>query len=179
MTMRRLLFLAALPLALAACSSERDGENADDFAARVGGQDSATGGQTASAANATPVATPPPAEVDVTQMEQLGNLAGADLGQRDGGCTFQSGGTELLIAGAPADPAAAGRAVVRLGGNLYMLTMAGGGMPAVRSGATFAAEGVTVHVAPAQGPQDRRSADLTVTDSSGASRTVAGEWVCA
>jgi hypothetical protein len=178
--MRALIILAALPLALAACSSGRDGESADDFAARVGGQDSATGGQPpAGNEDGTPAATPPPAGVDVTQIEKLGNIAGADLGQRDGGCTFQSGETELMLAGAPADPSAGGKAVVRLGGKLYLLTMASGGMPAVRSGGTFTAEGMSVFVAPAAGPQDRRPANLTVTDSGGASRTVGGEWICA
>lgn len=171
MTARKAVTVLALgALALAACSNEQEGESADDFSARVG--------SAAETAGPAPVATtavqaPPPANVDVLALEQLGNIAGVDLGPRDGGCTFTSNGTELLIAGAPDDVASAGRGVVRIGGKLYLLASAGG-LPAIRQGTRFTGEGITVAVSGAG-----QSATLTVTDSAGRSKAVAGSWVCA
>lgn len=163
---------ALLALALGACSNEQSGESADDFAARVGSPEgSAAPGP--GAIETTAVQAPPPAGVDVLALEQLGNIAGVDLGPRDGGCTFSSNGVELLIAGAPNDPASAGRAVVRLGGKLYLLASAGG-LNAVRNGTRFSGEGVTVDVAAAG-----QASKLTVTNGAGQSKAVSGSWVCA
>lgn len=177
--MKALALVVLASFALAACSNERDGENADDFAARVGGAESPAAGGTASVAEATPVDTPPPAGVDVTALEQLGDISMVDLGRRDGGCAFQANGTEMLLAGAPADPGAAGKAVVRLGGKLYLLDMASGGMPAVRGGAAFAGPGMTVTVAPVAGDGARRDASVTVASGAGGSKVYTGQWICA
>lgn len=162
--------LAIGALALSGCSNEQEGETADDFAARVG---TAEGSAAPAAVETTAVQAAPPASVDVLALEQLGNIAGVDLGPRDGGCTFSSNGTELMIAGAPSDPASAGRAVVRVGGKLYLLASAGG-LNAVRSGTRFSGEGVTVDVAAAG-----QSSRLTVTNGAGQSKAVSGSWVCA
>ncbi|HWK40857.1 MAG TPA: hypothetical protein VNR60_02905 [Croceibacterium sp.] len=166
-----LALLAGSSLALGACSGANEGESADDFAARVGGQSVASG--VPAAVETTAVAAPPPAGVDVLALEQLGNIGGVDLGPRDGGCTFASGETELMIAGAPADPASAGRGVIRLGGKLYQLSSAGG-LNALRQGTRFSGEGVTVDVA-----GSGQAATLTVTDGGGRQKAVAGSWVCA
>ena len=171
--MRRLTLpvLATGVLVLAACSDTQESESAEDFAARVGPQ---VGASAAPAAiETTAVAAPPPAGVDVLALEQLGNIAGVDLGPRDGGCAFMSNGTELLLAGAPADPASAGRAVVRAGGGLYLLASAGG-LSAIRQGTRFSGEGVTVDVA-----GSGQAATLTVTDGAGRQTAFSGSWVCA
>jgi hypothetical protein len=176
----KLALFAVLPLALAACSSQDEGESADDFASRVGnGQASgATDGNSTTMADATPVDAAPPANVDVTKLEKLGDISGADLGARDGGCSFQSGDTEMLLAGAKSDPSAPGKAVVRLGGKLYLLTLASGGLPAVQSGATYVGEGVLVTVAPKAQTGAFRDAVLTAQAANGASNAVNGKWVC-
>ena len=118
---------------------------------------------------------PPPANVDVRNLEPLGNIAGADLGPRDGGCTFAAGENPLLLAGALNDPASSGKAVVRAGGKLYLLGSAPGGMPAIRQGSRFTGEGVTVDVTPTAG----QAAVLKVTDAQGRSANISGTWVCA
>ncbi|MXO59570.1 hypothetical protein GRI89_08450 [Altererythrobacter salegens] len=177
---RKLILLAALPLALAACSSQDDGESADDFAARVGNGQAAgsTDGNSTTLADATPVEADPPAGVDVTQLEKLGDISGADLGPRDGGCSFQSGETEMMLAGAKSDPSAPGKAVVRLGGKLYLLSLASGGLSAVQSGATYVGEGVLVTVTPRAQTGAFRDAVLTAQSATGASNAVNGKWVC-
>lgn len=172
MTLRLTLpTLACVVLVLAACSDGQESESAEDFAARVGPQASASA--VPAPVETTAVAAPPPAGVDVLALEQLGNIAGVDLGPRDGGCTFASNGTEMLIAGAPADPASAGRAVVRAGGKLYLLASAGG-LPALRQGTRFTGEGITIDVAGAG-----QASTLTVTDGAGRQKALSGSWVCA
>jgi hypothetical protein len=166
-----LTLLTGGAFALSACSNAQEGETADDFAARVGTQAGAPVG--AAPAEISAIAAPPPAGVDVLALEQLGNVAGVDLGPRDGGCTFASDGLEMLIAGAPADPASAGRGVIRLGGQLYLLASVGG-LNALRQGTRFSGEGVTVDVA-----GSGQAATLTVTDGGGRQKAVAGSWVCA
>jgi len=166
-----LALLAGSSLALAACSGAQEGESAEDFAARVGTQ---SGEASAPAPVETAVMVAPvPAGVDVLALEQLGNISAVDLGPRDGGCTFASDGIEMLIAGAPADPASAGRGVIRLGGKLYQLSSAGG-LNALRQGTRFSGEGVTVDVA-----GSGQAATLTVTDGGGRQKAVSGSWVCA
>jgi hypothetical protein len=163
--------VALLALALQACSGERTGESAEDFAARVG-----TGANEPAAAGqpSVPVTTPVPSDA-IVSLEQLGNVAGADLGPRDGGCTFSVGGTELMLAGAPNDPATRGKAVIRTGGNLYLLDAAPGGLPAIRAGTRFTGQGVTVDVA----TTGSQTATLAVTDGAGRVATLSGMWVCA
>lgn len=162
--------LAGLALALAACSGEREEQSADDFADRIGG---AEGTAAPSAQDSAPVTTPPPANVALGSLEPLGDIAGTDLGPRDGACTFTAGSNPLLMAGAPADPASRGKAVVRIGGKLYLLASAGG-MAAIREGTSFTAEGVTVAVS-----GSGQTARLEVTDETGNSQAVVGSWVCA
>ena len=171
--MRFAAAVVLLALALPACSNEREGESAEDFAERVGAS-----GETPVAPEAqesVPVAAAPPANVDVRKLEPLGNIAGADLGPRDGGCTFSAGENPLLLAGAPNDPATSGKAVVRAGGKLYLLGAAPGGMAAIRAGTRFTGEGVTVDVTPTAG----QAAVLKVTDGQGRSANLSGNWVCA
>jgi hypothetical protein len=167
--MSKPLFLAAIAaLALTGCSQKND--NDDDFASRVGAN-----GQAAPAApvETTAVVGPPPAGTDVRTLDQLGNISGVDLGQRDGACTFTSDGTETLIAAALSNPASTGRAVVRVDGKLYQLA-SNGGLPAIRQGTRFSGEGITVDVA-----GNDQSAILTVTDTAGQVRTIGGKWICA
>lgn len=160
-----------LAVALQACSGERTGESAEDFAARVGTGEN----EPAPAAQASvPVATPVPSDV-IVSLEQLGNIAGADLGPRDGGCTFSVGGSELMVAGAPNDPATRGKAVVRTGGNLYLLDAAPGGLAALRAGTRFTGQGIIVDVA----TTGSQTATLAVTDGAGRVATLSGNWVCA
>jgi len=166
-----LVALAPGLLMLGACSNAQEGETADDFAARVGAPSDDAGAPAATETAA--AAAPPPAGVDVTALEQLGNIAGVDLGPRDGGCTFSSNGVEMMIAGARNDPASSGRAVVRLGGKLYLLVSAGG-LNAIRNGTRFSGEGLTVDVVAAG-----QASKLTVTDGAGRSKAVLGTWVCA
>jgi len=161
-------------LALSACSNEREGESAEDFAARVGAGNEAAVPDPATQ-ESVPVAAPPPANVDVRNLEPLGNIAGADLGPRDGGCTFSAGENPLLLAGAPNDPAASGKAVVRAGGKLYLLGSAPGGMDAIRQGTRFTGEGVTIDIT----PTTNQAAILKVTDAQGRSANLSGMWVCA
>jgi hypothetical protein len=169
----RLAYLALVSgaLALAACSDAQEGESADDFAARVGTQSGTP--EVPAPVETTAVAAPPPAGVDVLALEQLGNIGGVDLGPRDGGCTFSSNGTEMLVSGAPDDPASAGRGVVRVGGKLYLLSSAGG-LNALRQGTRFSGEGITVDVANAG-----QAATLTITDGAGRQKAVSGNWICA
>ena len=161
-----------LAFALPACSNEREGESAEDFAERVGAGETAAADP---AQESVPVAAAPPASVDMRDLEPLGNIAGADLGPRDGGCTFTAGENPLLLAGAPNDPASSGKAVVRAGGKLYLLGAAPGGMPAIRKGTRFTGEGITVDVTPTTG----QAAVLKVTDGQGRSANVPGNWICA
>lgn len=172
--MRLAVAAAALfALALAGCSRGEEGESAEEFAERVG-----SGGNTPvppAAQESVPVEAAPPADVDVRNLEPLGNIAGADLGPRDGGCTFTVGENPLMLAGAPNDPASSGKAVVRAGGRLYLLGTARGGMPAIRVGTRFAGEGITVDVTPTTG----QAAVLRVTDGQGRATTMSGNWICA
>ena len=172
--MRLAAAVLVFALALSACSRENEGESAEDFAERVG-----AGGETAApdpaAQESVPVSAPPPASVDVRSLEPLGNIAGADLGPRDGGCTFTVGENPLLLAGAPNNPAASGKAVVRAGSKLYLLGAAPGGMDAIRQGTRFTGEGVTVDVT----PTTNQAAVLKVTDAQGRSANLSGMWICA
>lgn len=161
-------------VALTGCSRGEEGESAEDFAARVGAGE-ATAAPDPAAQQSVPVATAPPSNVDVRKLEALGNIAGADLGPRDGGCTFSAGGNPLMLAGAPNDPAASGKGVVRAGGALYLLASAPGGMPAIRSGTRFTGQGITVDVS----ASSSQVASLKVTDSQGRAATISGTWVCA
>ncbi|KRA83476.1 hypothetical protein [Altererythrobacter sp. Root672] len=168
--MSKPLFLAVIAaLALAGCSQKSDSD--DDFASRVGADGKAT---PAGPVATTAVVGPPTAGTDVRTLDQLGNISGVDLGARAGTCTFASNeGAESLTAGAPADPASAGTAVVRVNGKLYQLASSGG-FPAIRKGTRFSGEGITVDVA-----GNDQSAILTVTDSAGQVRTIGGKWICA
>ena len=166
--------LALFALALQGCSNEPEGESAEDFAARVGTGEDAAAPDPATQPSV-PVQTPPPAGVDVKALEQLGNIAGADLGPRDGGCTFTVAGSELMLAGAPDDPTTSGKAVVRTGGKLYLLDAAPGGMPAIRKGTRFTGQGITIDVTPTAA----QSAVLKVTDGQGRVANISGNWICA
>ena len=165
--MRALATIAVVALSLAACRNESDGETAEDFAERVGEPGTPAPNETSA------VAAPIPANVDATNLEQLGNIAGVDLGARDGACTFTSGGAELMIAASRDDISSAGRGVVRAGGTLYQLASTGG-LAAIKRGTRFTGQGITVDVAGAG-----QSASLTVTDGTGKSKTFPGSWVCA
>ncbi len=177
--MIRLVLLAA-PLLLAGCSRnepERNAANADDFASRIG-----TGGTNAPAAAPTgPGATsaikaaPAAAGGNVFALEKLGDISAVNLGPRAGGCTFSSGGTEMLIAAGPADPALPGKAVVRVGGKLYELDTPPGGIAAIREGTDFNGEGFSIRLAPTAPGKGT----ITITNIEGQQKTVAGDWVCA
>jgi hypothetical protein len=176
--MNRLLLLA-IPLALAACSSEQAAqESAEDFASRIGqdGEPTAGGGVDPDKPNT--VAKAPPANADLTQLQKLGDIGGVDFGPRDGGCTLMVGKNEIIIAGAMNDAAIPGKAVVRVGDSLTLADAAAGGLDAIRDGTSFAGEGFTVSVAPAAGDAQRRPANVTVTDSAGKTQSYSGNWIC-
>lgn len=176
------LFFIALPLALAACSSEPAGqESADDFANRIG-QNGEAAAQDLSQPdpNAPNTATvTPPAGADLTRLAQLGDIGGVDLGPREGGCTLMVGNEEMLIAGAMRDKALPGKAVVRVGNSLTMVDADVGGLDAIKSGTTFNGEGFSITVAPAAGEQQSRPANVTVRDAAGKSQSYSGKWICA
>ena len=172
----RIACVPLLALALAACSGERaEPESADDFASRIGGVE---GGAVSAEAPSTAAASPPPG-ADVTQLEQLRDIGGVDLGPRDGGCTFMDGNREIVIASGLNEPTLPGKAVVRVGGGLTLLDAPPGGLQAIRGGTTFSGEGVTVQVAPAAGAEASRPATVTVSDANGKSATYSGKWICA
>ncbi|HAW34918.1 MAG TPA: hypothetical protein DCX71_02310, partial [Erythrobacter sp.] len=112
------------------------------------------------------------------QLQKLGDIGGVDLGARDGGCTLMVGKDEILIAGAPDDASVPGKAVVRVGDSLVLTDAAAGGLDAIRDGTSFAGEGFTVSVAPAAGTEQRRPANVTVTDAAGKTQSYSGNWIC-
>ncbi|MXO95635.1 hypothetical protein GRI34_04270 [Erythrobacter aquimaris] len=175
----RALILPLTALALAACSSEpAPQESADDFASRInGGEQGAAAPVDADAPNV--AAEAPPAGVNVTQLEQLRDIANVDMGPRDGGCTFMDGNRELVMASALREPTLPGKAVIRVGGGLTLLDTGPGGLDSLKAGATFSGEGVTVQVAPQAGDAASRAANLTVSAADGSTATYSGKWICA
>ncbi|MDP4575342.1 hypothetical protein Q9K02_09365 [Qipengyuania sp. G39] len=176
-------FLPLAVLALAACSSQEpaEQESADDFASRIGGSgEGAALDPSQPDPNAPNVAVEaPPAQADVTTLQQLGDVGGVNLGPREGGCTFMVGEQEMIIAAGMRDKSLPGKAVVRVGDTLVMTDGATGGLDAVKSGTNFEGEGFTVSVAPAAGEGQTRPANVTVTDAAGKSQSYSGNWICA
>ena len=180
------LLLALMPLVLAACSQEpASQESAGDFASRIGGgavDSSGTNGQAgapeewdaSNTANAVP-----PAGADVTTLERLGDIAGVDMGPRDGGCTLMVGDAEMLMASSLNDRAMSGKAVIRVGDGLVLLNGEPGGLESVRTGSTFTGEGVTVTIRPETGDAQTRAATVAVTAADGKSQNYSGNWICA
>lgn len=176
--------LPLIVLSLAACSGEpTEQESADDFASRIG---SSEGGTEASRQNPQATAempnvaaTTPPQGADVTQLEQLRDIAGVDLGPRDGGCTFMDGNREILIASGTNEPTLPGKAIIRVGGGLTVLDGDPGDLSLIRNGTTFKGSGVTVQVAPAAGNGQTRPANMSVSSADGQSVTYSGNWICA
>lgn len=180
--MRNVLLILA-PLALIACSQEpAEQESADDFAARIGGE----GGADAAADPSQPTMdmpnkaeAAPPAGADVTKLQQLGDVAGVNLGPREGGCTFMTGETEMIIAAGLRDPAMSGKAVIRVGDGLVLLDSGPGGLTTIKRGTTFTGEGVKVAVRPTAGTAQSRPANVTVTAADGKTQSYSGNWICA
>ena len=181
--MRRAAIILSFALSLAACSQEpaADQESADDFASRIGGS-----GQTAALDPAQPTMdmpnaaeTAPPQGADVTQLQQLGDIANVNLGPREGGCTFMEGSREMLIAAGLRDGEVPGKAVIRVGDGLTLLDSGPGGLDRIRNGTTFTGEGVTVAVQPAGPAGQTRRARITVTDAAGTRKSYSGNWICA
>ena len=177
--MKKVLMVSAAIL-LAACSqNDSDAESGDDFAARV----SADGAPVPEGTVAPPESTEArssvvPEGADPMALEKLGNIARVDLGPRDGGCTFSQEAQEMLIAGAPNDPAVMGKGVIRLGGELINLTAEEGGLEAIYAGPTLTAQGVTVRVVPAAGNDANRTADLYVAADGQQRKFAGGKWAC-
>tara|TARA_B100001179_G_scaffold72133_1_gene50462 strand:+ start:207 stop:737 length:531 start_codon:yes stop_codon:yes gene_type:complete len=175
--MKRVLILSAAAC-LAACSQgEGTSESGDDYAARAGQGEGATGA-VADPASTQATASVVPQGSDPLQLEKLGNIARVDLGQRDGGCTFSYEANELLLAGAPDDSAVMGKGIVRIGGELINVTADAGGLDAIYAGPTMVAEGVTVKVVPAAGNQSTRTADLYVAADGKQRKFAGGQWAC-
>lgn len=178
--MKKVLMVSAAIL-LAACSqNDSAGEGGDDFAARVGadGEAPAPQGTVAPAESTEARSSVVPEGADPMALEKLGNIARVDLGPRDGGCTFSLDAQEMLMAGAPNDPAVMGKGVVRLGGELINLTAEEGGLEAIYAGPTLSAEGVTVKVVPAAGNDAQRTADLYVAADGQQRKFAGGKWAC-
>ena len=182
----------ATALLLVACSKPAEApqqqDSADDFAARVKGSSAPV------AVNATNPALDPsqpsndmpnkataeiPAGTDVTALQPLGDIGGVNLGPRQGGCTFQSGGQPMMIVAGMKDRALPGKGVIRVGGKLVLLDTGPGGLDAIKAGADLTGEGVNVTVSPsgAEGPE--RPASVTVTPEQGNAKTYNGNWICA
>lgn len=154
-----------LAVALQGCSSE----NADAAASQETAAPPADKGLVA-------VTEAPPLDVDVLELEPLGDVAGVDLGARDGSCTFLNrGGDALMLAGAPDDANASGKAVIRAGGVLYLLTAARGGLAEVRGGTLFTGAGFTVRVSP---PRPKDSKTLIAINTAKGGIYLPGEWNC-
>ncbi len=185
MTLKTLFpFLCAL--SLAACSQEpAEQESADDFAARIGGEAPAEGAAKPLDPSQPTMDMPnkaeavPPAGADVTKLQQLGDVAGVNLGPREGGCTFMAGETEMIIAAGLRDPAMSGKAVIRVGDGLVLLDSGPGGLTTIKRGTTFTGEGVKVSVRPAAGLAQSRPAQVIVTAADGKTQTYSGNWICA
>ena len=186
----RVPFLSLAVLVLAACSQgpAAEQESADDFASRIGQtqiqQPAPVGMAPDDPAQADPNApntasATPPEGADVTQLQQLGDIGGVNLGPRNGACTFTSGGREMMIAAGLNEPTLPGKAVIRVGGGLTMLDTPPGGLAVIKAGSRFSGEGVTVQIAPAAGEGMSRPANAIVTDASGKNQTYSGEWICA
>lgn len=172
------MLLTCAALALAACSpNSAEQENADDFAARIGSEQSATSGQAASDMPNTAQARPPEGAI-VTDLQKLGDISRVDLGPRDGGCTFVENGTEMLMAAGMNDPAMGGKAVIRVGNGLVLLDSGPGGLDTIRAGTTFTGEGVEVTVRPAGGEGGSRDARIWSKDASGKVQKFSGQWIC-
>lgn len=178
--MKRLLMVSAA-IVLAACSQGEDSaESGEDFAARVGNGEATPAPQgTVAPPESTEARTSAvPQGADPLALEKLGNIARVDLGPRDGGCTFSLEAQELLLAGAPNDPATMGRGVVRIGGELINVTAQDGGLEAIYAGPTMTADGVTVRVVPAPGNEATRTADLYVAADGKQRKFAGGQWAC-
>lgn len=177
--MKKVLMVSAAIL-LAACSqNDSDAENGDDFAARVGAGDAPLAKGTVAPAESTEArSSVVPEGADPMALEKLGNIARVDLGPRDGGCTFSLNAQEMLMVGAPNDPAVMGKGIVRLGGELINLTAEEGGLEAIYAGPTMSAGGVTVKVVPAAGSDATRTADLYVAADGQQRKFAGGKWAC-
>ncbi len=178
--------LALAPLALAACSQEpAQQEGAGDFASRIGGGAADSSGANGQAASSNAGKVPntanvaPPAGADVTVLERLGDVAGVDMGPRDGGCTLMVGDAAMLMASSLKDRAMSGKAVIRVGNGLVLLDGEPGGLESVRTGSTFTGEGVTITIRPATGNAQTRAATVAVTAANGKSQNYSGNWICA
>ena len=179
----RIALIAFSALALAACSNEPAGqqESAGDFASRIGQQEGAAATASSQADPGVPnvAAATVPAGADLTQLQQLGDIGGIDLGRRDGGCTLMVGGQEMLMAAGQNELGLPGKAVVRVGNSLVLVDAGPGGLEKIKSGTTFTGEGFTVQVAPAAGAAQSRPANVVVTDAAGQSQSYNGNWICA
>lgn len=178
------LVLPLAALALSACSQQSGTDGSEsDFASRVGGgtpsaaPNAATAPQAAQPAGKASrmVAAPPPADVDIFAVQDVGPVDGFDLGQKAGRCSFRTEDATLLTANAPAEPTVGGKAAVRLADTLYRLDGAPGGFAGMKSGTAFRGEGFTATVQQRGGG----SADLVIAKSGGKTVTYSGNWVCA
>ncbi|ABC63428.1 hypothetical protein [Erythrobacter litoralis] len=178
MPVRASTFAATVSLALAACSQAGEEQSADDFANRVGANGQATGPSQAEveaqAAQPNAPAAQIPSGADPKQLERLGDIGMVDLGTRQGGCTFQELGREILYTSGNDQ---SGKGVVRIGGELITVD-ASGGLSAIRAGTTFSTQGVSISVAPTAGNEARRAANMVVTDSAGTTQSYSGDWIC-
>ena len=169
--------------ALVACSQEpaAEQESADDFASRIGGSEQSAALDPSQPTMEMPNAaeTAPPRGADVTQLQQLGDIANVNLGPREGGCTFMEGSREMLIAAGLRDGAIPGKAVIRVGDGLTLLDSGPGGLDSIKNGTTFTGEGVTVTVQPTGAAGQTRRAQITVADAAGTRKNYSGNWICA
>ena len=180
--MTRFPLISVMALALASCSGDpTPQESADEFANRIGGGSEAVELDPSQPdPNAPNVASAiPPEGADLTQLEQLGDVGGVNLGPREGGCTFMAGDRELIIAVGMKEPTIPGKAVVRVGNELVLVDAGPGGLSAIKGGTTFSGEGFTVQVAPASGEAQSRPANVIVSDAAGKQQNYSGNWICA
>ncbi|MBX7496190.1 hypothetical protein K3172_10035 [Qipengyuania sp. 6B39] len=173
--MRALLPIALL--ALAACSQSNDQESADDFASRIGSGEIDPSQADPNAPN-TAVKSPPPG-ANLTQLQQLGDVAGVNLGPRQGGCTFMVGSQEMIIAAGMNEATLPGKAVVRVGNTLVMMDAGPGGLEGIKNGTKFEGEGFSLAMSVAAGAGQSRNANVVMRDAAGNTSQYSGKWICA
>ncbi|MXP28567.1 hypothetical protein GRI58_07000 [Porphyrobacter algicida] len=166
--------ISLLGLSLAACGQRQQSDNsANDFAQRVGTGKVVDSSTDAPGVNSA-VKASPPATGDVFQPEKLGDISHVKFGPRAGGCTFSVDGKEMLVAAGPQDRNLPGKATVRVGGKLLLLDAPPGGYQAVKNGTTFSGEGISV----AMMPTAKGKGTMTITNTAGQTKAIAGDYVC-
>lgn len=163
----------AILAVLAGCSKSGEGDNADDFAKRMGSNgSSASVGKAAplAEANAQPVAAP----TGKAMLTPLAAAAPKAMGAIARACTFVYQGRTLLVAGADDASGAGARGVLVIDGKETSLPgTPTGGKQVLANGLALAGAGYTVKVVPGT------NAMLSIAGPQGQTNFSPGTWTCA